>query len=397
MRRPELNNVISAMLASQPEVSDLLFTVECPLQVESYGELKPVELDPPIPKLTPFQTEVIALNMIGDNMLLIENLLKHGSCDAAYTLSEKSRFRVNIFSQRGHYSAVCRQLTVVIPTLDTLKMPEIFKEIPREKTGLVLVTGATGSGKTTTLAAILNEINTAKAVHIVTLEDPVEYVHPHIKATFNQRELGVDFDTFANGLRAAMRQAPKVILVGEMRDRETVEIALSAAETGHLVFSTLHTINAGETINRILGMFDPEEQEQVRIRLADSLRWIISQRLAPKLDGTRYALFEIMGHNLRTEESIHLGESEGKTFYEIIESSYTFGWRTFDHACIEAFEKGFITEETALLYCTKRGVVSRILDNLRKGRGEITSTFNSLKMKNQPTQSSGPPLTLKLR
>ena len=175
MRRPELNNVISTMLVSQPEVSDLLFTVGCPPQVESYGELKPVRLDPPIAKLTPFQTEMIALNMIGDNRLLIENLLKHGSCDSAYALSEKSRFRVNIFSQRGHYSAVCRQLTIVIPTMESLKLPEILKEIPKEKTGLVLVTGATGSGKSTTLAAILNEINKAKPVHIVTLEDPVEY------------------------------------------------------------------------------------------------------------------------------------------------------------------------------------------------------------------------------
>ena len=183
-------------------------------------------------------------------------MLRHGSCDASYALSDKARFRVNVFSQRGNYSIVCRQLNTTIPTLEKLKLPEIFKEIPKEKTGLVLVTGATGSGKSTTLAAILNEINRTKPVHIVTLEDPVEYVHPHDKATFNQRELGIDFDTYANGLRAALRQAPKVILVGEMRDRDTVKIALSAAETGHLVLSTLHTINAGETINRILGMFE---------------------------------------------------------------------------------------------------------------------------------------------
>ena len=277
----------------------------------------------------------------------------------AYALSEKARFRVNIFSQRGNYSIVCRQLNTVIPSLDKLKFPDIFKEVSKEKTGLVLVTGATGSGKSTTMAAILNEINQAKPVHIVTLEDPVEYVHPHVKATFNQRELGVDFDTFAGGLRAALRQAPKVILVGEMRDRETVKIALSAAETGHLVLSTLHTVNAGETVNRILGMFEADEQEQIRIRLADSLRWVVSQRLAPKVGGGRYALLEIMGHNLRTEETIRIGESEGKTFYEIIEASHTFGWRTFDHACIEAYEHGIITEETAQLYCTKRGVVSR--------------------------------------
>ncbi len=255
-----------------------------------------------------------------------------------------------------------------------MKLPEIFKEIPKEKTGLVLVTGATGSGKSTTLAAILNEINRAKPVHIVTLEDPVEYVHKHEMATFNQRELGIDFDSYANGLRAALRQAPKVILVGEMRDQETVKIALSAAETGHLVLSTLHTINAGETINRILGMFDPEEQEQIRIRLADSLRWVISQRLVPKVGGGRFALIEIMGANLRTQEAIRLGESEGKTFYEIIEASSPFGWRTFDHACLEAYEQGEITEETAMLYCTKRSVVSRGIDSIRKSRGDMSST-----------------------
>jgi len=381
MRRPELDQILTTMLDSQKEVSDLLFTVDRPLQVESFGELKPVAMNPPLEKLTPYQMEAIALNLIGDNLQLVEHLLKNGSCDSAYALTDRARFRVNIFSQRGNYSAVLRQLTTKIPTLEQLGLPEIFKMLPKEKTGLILVTGATGSGKSTTLAAVLNEINEAKACHIVTLEDPVEFVHPHKKATFNQREQGIDFNSFANGLRAALRQAPKVILVGEMRDQETVKIALSAAETGHLVLSTLHTVNAGETVNRILGMFEADDQEQIRIRLADSLRWIVSQRLSPKIGGGRHALLEIMGHNLRTEETVRLGESEGKTFYEIIEASYTFGWRTFDQACIEAFEKGIITEETALLYCSKRGVVSRGIDNIKKERGEITSNVGSLKMR----------------
>jgi len=266
---------------------------------------------------------------------------------------------------------------------------------------LVLVTGATGSGKTTTLAALLNEINENKSIHIVTLEDPVEYVHPQKKATFNQRELGVDFNTFAGGLRAALRQAPKVILVGEMRDRETVEIGLTAAETGHLVMATLHTIDAGQTINRIVGMFETEEQEQVRVRLSDTLRWIISQRLAPKVGGGRTALLEIMGASLRTKESIQLGESEGKSFYEIIEASYPFGWRTFDHASLDAYDLGLVTEETALLYCTKRSIVSRGIDNIKKKRGESTSDVSSLRMKTiQESKKSGaPPLptTLKLK
>ena len=396
MRRHELDQIMTTMLASQPEVSDLLFTTDRPPQVESYGELKPVVLDPPIDRLTPFQIESIAMNMIGDNLWQIEDLLRHGSCDASYALSDKARFRVNVFSQRGNYSIVCRQLNSKIPTLEELKLPPTLLRLSREKTGLVLVTGATGSGKTTTLAAVLGEINRTKAVHVVTLEDPVEYLHPHDRATFNQREMGIDFDTYANGLRAALRQAPKVILVGEMRDQETVNIALSAAETGHLVLSTLHTINAGETVNRILGMFEPEEQEQVRIRLADSLRWVVSQRLCPRISGGRCALVEIMGANLRTQESIRLGESEGKTFYEIIESSYPFGWRHFDHACLEAYEQGLITEENALLNCTKRSVVARGIDNLKKTRGESTTDLAALRMRSGGQGGEAAP-TLKIK
>ncbi|MGN6644086.1 MAG: type IV pilus twitching motility protein PilT, partial [Verrucomicrobiota bacterium] len=287
-----------------------------------------------------------------------------------------------------------------IPTLDQLKLPEIIRMVPREKTGLVLVTGATGSGKSTTLAAVLNEINQTKAVHILTLEDPVEFVHPHRRATFNQRELGTDFDSFSSGLRAALRQAPKVILVGEMRDRDTVKIALSAAETGHLVLSTLHTIDAGQTINRILGMFETEEQEQIRLRLADTLRWIVSQRLVPKNGGGRHALLEIMGSNLRIQETIKQGEAEGKSFYEIIEASQPFGWRTFDSSALEAFEAGVISEETALLYCTKRGPVTRGIDNLKKARGESTTDIASLRMQaHEISKASAPPLpaTLKLK
>ena len=401
MRRSELDFILSKMLESQQEVSDLNFTVDKPLQVESFGELVPVPFDPPLERLTPFQTEMIALNLIGGNRRLTEDLLRTGSCDASYTLSNKARFRVNVFSQRANYSIVLRKLNTQIPTMEDLCMPEIFQEVPKEKTGLILVTGATGSGKTTTLAALLNEINEDKSIHIITLEDPVEYVHPQKKATFNQRELGIDFNSFASGLRAALRQAPKVILVGEMRDRETVEIGMTAAETGHLVLATLHTIDAGQTINRIVGMFETEEQEQVRVRLADTLRWIVSQRLAPRMGGGRTALLEIMGSNLRTKESVQLGESEGKTFYEIIEASYTFGWRTFDHAALEAFEQGLITEETAMLYCTKRSVVARGIDNVKKKRGDSTSDVSNLRMKSiQESKKAGaPPIptTLKLK
>jgi len=400
MRRTELDYVLTTMLGSQPEVSDLLFTVNKPLQVEAFGVLQPVACNPPIDRLTPFQTEVVALNLLGDNQWALEDLLRRGSCDSAYTLADKARFRINIFSQRGTYSIVLRKLNTEIPTLSNLNLPPILREIPKEKTGLVLVTGATGSGKSTTLASVLDEINHSKSIHVITLEDPVEFIYTNDKATFNQRELGSDFDSFSNGLRAALRQAPKIILVGEMRDRDTVKIALSAAETGHLVLSTLHTIDAGQTINRILGMFAPEEQEQIRARLADTLRWIVSQRLVPKIGGGRFPLVEVMGSSLRTQESIRLGESEGKSFYEIIDASYPFGWRTFDHASLEAYEKGIITEEAALLSCTKRGPVTRGIDLIKKARGEVTTDITSLRMKPSEVEAAAPPpfpTTLKLK
>ena len=405
MRTNELDYLLDTMLTSHGDVSDLNITVDKPLQVESSGNLTKVDVDPPVDKLTPFQTEMIALNLVGGSRRLTEDLLRTGSCDGAYSLGDKARFRVNVFSQRGNYSAVLRKLNTEIPTLEQLNMPPTFQEMSKEKTGLILVTGATGSGKSTTLAALLNSINQTKSCHIVTLEDPVEFVHPQLTATFNQRELGNDFDSFASGLRAALRQAPKVILVGEMRDRETVELGLSAAETGHLVLSTLHTIDAGQTINRILGMFELEEQDQIRQRLADTLRWVVAQRLAPKINGGRQALLEIMGSNIRTKDTIIQGESEGKTFYEIIEASATFGWKTFDMACISAFEENMITEEDALLYCSKRGNCSRGIDNVKKKRGEVSGPVERLGMQEQTrierkprgTSSGGPPPTLKLK
>src|SRR5262245_10947433 len=256
MTKAELDYILGTMLDTAPDVSDLNFTVDKPMQVETYGELVSAKVDPPVSRLTPFQTEMIALEIINRSRRLTDDLINTGSCDCSYALGHKARFRVNIFTQRGHYTIILRKLTTDIPTLSQLNMPPVFHNMSKEKTGLILVTGATGSGKSTTLAALLNELNDAKPLHIVTLEDPVEFVHQQKKATFNQREMGTDFSTFAAGLRSALRQAPKVILVGEMRDRETVEIAMSAAETGHLVMSTLHTINAGQNVERIIGMFD---------------------------------------------------------------------------------------------------------------------------------------------
>jgi twitching motility protein PilT len=267
-----------------------------------------------------------------------------------------------------------------VPTIREMKLPEAFTEMGRELNGIVIFTGATGTGKTTSLAAILEEINERRAVHVVTLEDPIEYQHPHKKATFNQREMGRDFDSFANGLRAALRQAPKVILVGEMRDRETVEIGLTAAETGHLVLSTLHTVDAGQTINRILGMFTNEEQKQVRIRLADTVRWVVSQRLLPKVGGGRVAAFEVLRTSLRVKEAILNGESEGKTYYEMMQAGRPFGMTTFDENIIELYEKGLITQETALAYASHKAVASRGIDKVKSARGEATTDIRDLEL-----------------
>lgn len=383
MRKQEIDYILTRMLDAFGNVSDLNITVGRPFQVETSGQLTAVKIDPPFPEITPFQSEIFALTIINQDRRLTESLMLEGSCDLSYELPGKARFRVNIFSQQSNYSIVLRKLETKIPNLEEMDLPEAFYKIAQEKNGMVLVTGATGSGKTTSLAAVLNEINEEKSVHIVTLEDPVEFQHPHKVATFNQREMGNDFDTFASGLRASLRQAPKVILVGEMRDRETVEIGLSAAETGHLLLTTLHTVDAGQTINRILGMFSIEEENQIRIRLAETVRWIVCQRLLPKVGGGRVAAFEILGSNLRVKDSILHGESEGKTFYEIIEAGEAFGMTTFDKYIVGLYEKGLITEETSMAYASQKGVVGRGIDAVKSTRGEATTDIEELEVDKQ--------------
>jgi twitching motility protein PilT len=380
MRKSEIEDLLTAMLESHDNVSDLNVTVDRPLQVEAAGELVAVPVDPPIENLTPFQAEIFALNLINGDRRLTEMLVTTGSCDLSYHLPGQARFRVNIFSQRGNFSLVLRKLETDIPTVDRLKLPDAFKKMPGEKNGLILVTGATGSGKTTSLAALLNEINATKSVHVVTLEDPVEYVHPNRNSTFNQRELGLDFDTFANGLRAALRQAPKIILVGEMRDRETAELALKASETGHLVLSTLHTVNAGQAINRIVGMFDKDEEKQIRQRLADTIRWVVGQRLVPKVGGGRWAVHDILANTIRSNELILQGEQEGKNFYEIQEVGEPFGMMTFDQSLLRSYEHGLVTEDTAVNFSTRKAVVQRGIDTIKQKRGEKTTDVQGLKL-----------------
>lgn len=378
MKRVDLEMIIEKMLDAHPRISDLNFTVGRPFQVAADGLLHQVPIELGTSVLTPFQTEQIALTLIDNNQRLLYDLNKHGSCDFSWHLPEGPRFRVNVFLQKGVPSIVMRKLETKVPTIDELGLPECFRKMAREKNGIILFVGATGTGKTTSMAAILEEINEHEPLHIVTLEDPVEYVHQHKKATFNQRELGMDFDSYSNGLRAALRQAPNVILVGEIRDRETMEIALNAAETGHLVFSTLHTVNAGHTIHRILGMFSTEEERQIRSRVADALRWVVAQRLVPKVQGGRVAIFEIMQNNIRVKDVIVNGEREGKTFYEIIDSGQAYDMQTFDQHLARLFEEGIINEETALAYASSRAKVRQSIDMIKSKRGEETSDIHGL-------------------
>jgi twitching motility protein PilT len=387
----QLNALLSAMLNSAEGISDLLFIAGKPPQTEVHGRLKPFAAEP---ELNSARIEGLARAIIAGNQRLLQDLTENGSCDCSYALPGSARFRVNIYKQNGNFAMVLRQLQSRIPSMDLLKLPPVFREVIKEKTGLIFVTGATGSGKTTTLAAMLNEINLTQEAHIVTLEDPIEFLHPHLNCTFSQRELGRDFFTFPAGLRAALRQAPKVIFVGEIRDRETMEIALTAGETGHVVYSTLHTISAGQTINRILGMFSKDEEQQVRERLASSLRYVCSQRLAPRIGGGRVLITELMGSNLRSREVIALGESDNRRLHDIIEAGNVAGWHSFEQSLLAAFQNEQISEETALLYCTNKPNMHQRIDRAKKEM-ETTHMQHNLKMRVEepaPAKAVPPPL-----
>ena len=285
---------------------------------------------------------------------LADKLVKTGSVDLSYSLAKRTRFRVNVFAQRGSYSIVLRVIPNKIPTVEELGIPPQLNEIGDERNGIVLVTGPTGSGKSTTLAAIINKINHDKAVHIITIEDPIEYLHPHIKSTINQREVGADTQTFSLALRAALRQAPKVILVGEMRDVETISIALEASETGHLVLSTLHTIDASKTIDRIVGVFPKNEERQIRTRFSQAFKWVVSQRLIPKEGGGRIAICEILRSNSRTKEYVQEGEREGKSLADAMPDGALDGMQTFDGELEKLIDDGVIDREVGLSYATNR-------------------------------------------
>jgi len=380
MDRQTVDALLTGMLESAEGVSDLLFIAGKPPLVEVHGRLSQFPIDTPDSVLAPAIIEQLAGQVMNGSERLRLEFANTGSCDCSYAIENLARFRVNIFKQNGRHAIVMRRLQAEIPTLEKLALPPIFREIVKEKNGIILVTGATGTGKTTTLAAMVDELNRNEEIHIVTLEDPIEFFHSHHKAAISQRELGKDFFSFSDGLRAALRQAPKVILVGEIRDRETLEIAMKASETGHLVLTTLHTINAGQTISRILGMFDREDEQQLRQRLSETLRYVISQRLVSRTTSGRLLITEIMGSSLRTRETIVYGESENKSFHEIIEAGSTLGWHSFDQELLRAYEAGIVSDETAMLQCTNKGKMRRDLDLLQKTRGAAVPEVSGLKL-----------------
>ncbi len=350
----DLPPILERMLLLSDRISDLNFSVGQLPQVEINGKLTPIQ---PLgmQKLTPYQTEIIAMTLLKGNPEAAERLAQTGTADLSYSLPSRARFRVNIFQQRGVYSIVMRVIPTDIPTLKSLGLPDHLEEIADLRNGLVLVTGPTGSGKSSTQAAIIDMINEKKHYHIVTIEDPIEYLHAHKNSTINQREVGYDTRDFPSALRATLRQAPKVILIGEMRDFETTEIALEAAETGHLVLSTLHTIDASKTVDRIIGLYPKNEEPVIRTRLAQTFRYIISQRLVPRADGRgRIALAEILRSSPRTREYIESGEADGKSLLDAMRDGKLDGMQDFDSVIIELIEARVISLEDGLTFATNQ-------------------------------------------
>ncbi len=346
--------LIQQMLDSGDGISDLVFSPGRPPQVERFGELTPVPIEQ-LAMLRPADTAGIARDLISDNVMVLRTLTQSGACDLSYSLPDRCRFRVNVFRQRGTYAIVMRVIAARIPSIAELGLPPAIGDCATLKNGIVLVTGPTGSGKSSTLAAIVDLINETRADHILTIEDPIEFLHKHKKGTVHQRELHTDVPSFAHALRSALRQAPKVILVGEMRDRETIEIALTAAETGHLVFSTLHTIDASKTVERIVGTFEVSDQQAVRGRLAASFRYFISQRLIPRKEGGRMAIIEMLKATMRTREYVEVGEREGKSLLDAMRDGGLDGMQYFDGELERLVRDNTISMSTAMLYATNPG------------------------------------------
>jgi len=353
--------LLGAMLRAADKISDLIFSPGRPPQVQVYGQMIPVQV-PGLTVLTPDETRGIAADLISDNKQALASLREHGACDVSYGLPGLARFRVNVFIQRGSCAVVMRVIPTTIPDFASLRLPEQLSDVTRLRDGIVLVTGAAGSGKSSTLAVLLDRINQEKYYHIITVEDPIEFLHNHKCSTIHQREVHSDTPSFAHALRSAMRQAPKVILVGEMRDRETIEIVLEAAETGHLVFSSLNTMDASKTVERVVTSFSPAEQQLVRERFAKSFRYIICQRLMPKADRNgRVAAFEVLKANARTRECIEKGERESKSLLDAIKAGSSEGMQHFDGEIARLVNDRLIDLETGLSFASNPGSLGQEL------------------------------------
>jgi twitching motility protein PilT len=370
-------SIIAAMLRASPKISDLIFSPGRAPQIEANGQLVQLKI-PGVGLLNSEDTARIAADLIGRNAHAVDKLKQEGSCDISYSLPKVSRFRVNVFTQRGSCAIVMRVIASNVPDFKALNLPSQLAEAAELRPGIVLVTGPTGSGKSSTLAALVDKINDERACHIITIEDPIEFLHNHKRSTIHQRELHSDAPSFALALRAALRQAPKLILVGEMRDRETIEVALDAAETGHLVYSTLHTIDAAKTVERIIGAFALSDQNAVRTRLAKSFRYIISQRLIPRKDGAgRVAAFEILKSTLRTREYVQKGEGEGKTLLDAMRDGSTEGMQYFDAEIEKLIRAEIIDIATGLSYATNPGNMQLELADLMETQAAENKRPNS--------------------
>jgi twitching motility protein PilT len=379
----DLPPIIERMLLVSDKISDLNFSVGQPPQVEINGKLTPVQ-PLGLQRLTPYQTEIIAMALMDGNPEAAERLANTGTADLSYSLPSRTRFRVNIFQQRGTYSIVMRVIPTEVPTIKSLELPQQLSEIAELRNGIVLLTGPTGSGKSSTLAAVIDLINEQKHYHVITIEDPIEFLHTHKNSTINQREVGSDTRDFPSALRAALRQAPKVILIGEMRDFETTEIALEAAETGHLVLSTLHTIDASKTVDRIIGLYPKNEEQVIRTRLSQTFRYIVSQRLIPRADGHgRVAAVEILRSSPRTREYIELGESEGKSLLDAMRDGKLDGMQDFDTVIKDLIQRKVVTMEDGLAFATNQ-------NNLMLALKGLSSSDDFIRAESMPPPTSKP-------
>jgi len=374
----DLPPIIERMLLVSDKISDLNFSVGQLPQIEMNGKLTPVQPFG-MGRLTPYQTEIIAMTLLRGNSEAAQRLALNQTTDLSYSLPSRARFRVNIFQQRGVYSIVMRVIPTDIPTLQSLGLPPQLAEIAELRNGLVLVTGPTGSGKSSTQAAVIDKINETKHHHIVTIEDPIEYLHSHKNSTINQREVGHDTRDFPSALRAALRQAPKVILIGEMRDFETTEIALEAAETGHLVLSTLHTIDASKTVDRIIGLYPKSEEQVIRTRLAQTFRYIVSQRLIPRADGRgRIAAVEILKSSPRTREYVEVGETQGKSLLDAMRDGKLDGMQDFDTVIKDFIQRKVVSMEDGLAFATNQNNLLLSLRGLASTEDFIRSEIDGI-------------------